>query len=174
MALAVLQFHGSPWLDPAFQTKDLLFLTQNLDNSTPLFSPAYISHSFINNSTAPTPKKSESIGRKLAKNPYIFALGVALLELSYGESLLLRAQPDELDAQGLETPNTEMLVASRLIKDIRNRELNNYALATASCIQCDMGYPFDYSLNDDGFRAKFIERVLGPLRDDCKEIFPDS
>lgn len=172
MARAVLQLHDNPWLSPKFRTGDLLFLTQASTNSTSLFNPAYISQSFTMSATIPIEICSN--GQKFAKNPYVFALGVALVELSYGASLLSLAPPDELDAQGFETPNTEMLVADWLVRNIRNRELDNYALATASCVQCDMGYPFSYSLEEGAFKAKFLERVLDPSQDDCKGILPSS
>ena len=112
-----------------------------------------------------------SDGRVLAKNTLLYALGVALIELSYGQPLLTLAMPSELDAEGDATSKTEMLVAGRLLQEIRDRELLNFAWATACCVQCDLGYPFDYSLNDDTFRAKFIERVIEPLKDDYDEIF---
>lgn len=113
----------------------------------------------------------KSDGRTLAKNALLYALGVALIELSYGQPLLTFALPSELDAGGNATSRTEMLVAGRLLQEIRDRELANYAWATARCVQCDLGYPFDYSLNDDTFRAKFIEMVIEPLKDDYDEIF---
>lgn len=173
MALAVLQLHNTPWLESTWDTQDIKFITDNPGVSASLFEPSYVSRSF-NASSSPPASQIISNGRVLAKNPLIFALGVALVELSYGEPLLARALPSELDPQGNVTPNTEMLVAARLVKDIRNRELDNYAWATARCVECDMGYPFDYSLDDDGFRAKFLEGVIGPLKDDYDEIFSNK
>jgi hypothetical protein len=172
MALAVLQLHNTPWLDSAWDTDDIQFITDSSGSAPSLFEPSYVSRSFDPHAPSRSVCSSvKSTGRLLAKNSLIFALGVALIELSYGEPLLARALPSELDAQGNETPHTEILIATRLVKHIRNRELDNYAWATARCVECDLGYPFDYSLDDDTFRTKFLEGVVGPLKDDYDEIF---
>ena len=112
-----------------------------------------------------------SNGRKLTRNTLIFALGVLLLELSYGTSLIEQANSSELDAQKQETEWTESLVATRLLQDIRGHEPDSYALATKSCVECDMGYGLDYSLDDEGFRSGFIDRVVLPLKANYDEIF---
>ncbi|KAF2739422.1 hypothetical protein EJ04DRAFT_310925 [Polyplosphaeria fusca] len=173
LALAVLQLHDTPWLPPTWDSKNIQFITNSPNNPTSLFEPSYVACSFSAASPGQCQQQRSSNGRILSKNPMIFALGVALIELSYGMPLLQRALPSELDDQGIPNANTEMLVAARLVKDIRNRELDNYAWATARCVECDMGYPFDYSLEDDGFRAKFVEGVVLPLKDDYEEVFAE-
>ena len=171
MAFGVLQLHDTPWLHPDWDSKDVGFIVQETRSRIALLDPPYVSHSFHSSHGASSNPLGHSAGRRLAKNALIFALGIALLELSYGQPLVSLALPNELDAQATETPQTEMLVATRLIKGIRDRESDNYALATASCVQCDMGYPFDYSLEDSGFRSSFIERVVSPLQEDYDRIF---
>jgi hypothetical protein len=94
-----------------------------------------------------------------------------LLELSYGKPLITCALPNELDANGEELPETELIVAQRLVKDIENRETKNYSWATASCIHCDVGEPRQSSLDEEGFRAGFIACVIEPLEDDYTFLF---
>ncbi|CAO2654404.1 Nn.00g111370.m01.CDS01 [Neocucurbitaria sp. VM-36] len=170
MALAVLQIHNTPWLDSNWDTKDVGFIIHAAGASIALVEPQYISCSLSGLNGPPLHPKTHTNGRALAKNARMIVLGVALIELSNGQPLISQALPHELDAQGNKTPNTEMLVAARLVKDIWNRELDNYALAT-SCIQCDMGYPFDCGLDDEGFRGSFIERVICPLKEDYDQLF---
>lgn len=168
MALAVLQLHDTPWLDASFHTKNIVFHTEKSALTTSLLEPAYVSRSFSQNQV---PEVVTSVGRQLTRNTLLFALGVMLLELSYGKPLTDHARPDELDANGEEIPATELLVAQRLLRDIEDRETPNYSLATASCINCDVGQPLQSSLNHDEFRAGFIDCVVERLRDDYAVLF---
>ena len=172
MAVAVLQLHGTPWIGSDYGQDSVFFHTNVSTPDIPLFEPAYVSRTFItaNATSASLPVISE--GRKLARNPLLYGLGVSLMELTYGQRLLALALPDELDSDGNAIPTTEMLVAARLLGDIQKREHDRFALAAASCVQCDLGYPFNYSLDDDKFRANFIERVITPLKEDYDAIAP--
>lgn len=95
----------------------------------------------------------------------VFALGVALLELSYGEPISSFKTAQDLDKHGNETLTTEASIAYRLVNIINTRELQNYAKATARCVRCTFD-PFSCSLDNDDFRKSFIEGVIVPLRKD--------
>lgn len=168
--MAVLQLHGTSWINSDYGLDYLFFPTNGSTPEIPLFEPAYVSRTFIAANAANIKAPVASEGRRLARNPLLYALGVSLMELTYGQRLPALAISSELDPHGNETPTTEMLVAVRLLKRIRDCELDRYALATASCVQCDLGYPFDYSLDDENFRANFIKRVIIPLKDDYDVI----
>ena len=68
-------------------------------------------------------------------------------------------------------PSTEFRVAKRLLQDIRNHETDSYALATSSCIDCNMGGGMDYDLDDESFRAGYVDRVLVPLEEGYNVVF---
>jgi hypothetical protein len=170
MAMMVLQLHGTPWLDSTFHTKDLVFHTEKTVEAASLLEPTFISRSFTRNDLS-SPESIMSAGRKISRNTLVFALGVMLLELSYGKPLIAYALPNELGANGEEMPETELIVARRLVKDIENRETKNYSWATASCIHCDVGEPRQSSLDEEGFRAGFIACVIEPLEDDYTFLF---
>jgi len=169
LAVAVLQLHGTPWISSNYGLGHLFFPTNGSAPEIPLFEPAYVSRTFITANVASVEPPVVSEARIRGKNPLVYALGVSLMELVYGRLPAL-AKSSELDPQGNETPNTEMLVAVRLLKQIRDDEPGNYAHATASCVHCEFGYPYDHSLDDDQFRAKFIERVIIPLKEDYDAI----
>jgi hypothetical protein len=170
MAMIVLQLHGTPWLDSTFHTEDLVFHTEKAVDVASLLEPPFISRSFTCNSLSP-PESIMSIGRQISRNTLVFALGVMLLELSYGKPLIACALPDELGANGEELSTTELMVAQRLVKDIGDRESKNYSWATASCIHCDVGEPRQSSLDEEGFRTGFIACVIKPLEDDYTLLF---
>jgi hypothetical protein len=170
MAMLVLQLHGTPWLDSSFHTKDLVFHTEKTVEAASLLEPTFISRSFTPNGLS-TPDSIMSLGRKISRNTLVFALGVMLLELSYGKPLITCALLHELGANGEELPETELLVAQRLVRDIENRETKSYSWATASCIHCDVGEPRQSSLDEEGFRTGFITCVIEPLEDEYNFLF---
>jgi hypothetical protein len=121
----------------------------------------YVSRSFASRGKTGVPKKRNAFIR----NATIFALGVALLEISHGMRLVTFQTPDDLDDNGNRTAMTESSIAYRLVENIHNRELPNFANATRRCVHCN----FDgavYSLKDDDFRERFHQGVVLPLRQD--------
>jgi hypothetical protein len=101
---------------------------------------------------------------RIIKNSITFALGVALLEISYGQPLHTFATEEDLDA-GRRTAFTDYLIAERLVEGLRTRELPSYANATQRCIHCNFEASV-FSLDDDDFRERFYQGVLVPLRKD--------
>jgi hypothetical protein len=149
----------------------MTFLKGDGSKTISLCEDTYMSQTLDKSSNSPASLPPVSIGRRFARNSLVFALGIVLLELSYGTTLLEQAIDSELDVQKSEKPNTESLVAARLVKDIRGHEPDSYALAAKCCIECDMGYDKAYSLDDDTFRSGFIDRVVLPLKADYDEVF---
>lgn len=95
----------------------------------------------------------------------VFALGVALLELSFSQPLFDLTTPSDLDNDGKADLTTEYSIATRLAKDIHFRELPNYAKATSRCVL----FNFDtniYDLSDEEFKERFYEGVVVPLKED--------
>jgi hypothetical protein len=102
---------------------------------------------------------------RLVKNEMVFALGVALLELSYGQPLLSLQTPEDLNDQGLEDSMTEFSIATRLAYQIHEREMDNYAKSVLRCVTCNFDtYSCDFE--NRGFREKFFNGVVAPLRTD--------
>lgn len=149
--------------------KDIYYINGNNENNnnknqgTALFSELYVSKSFASVSNSQQPASLQP--RCFIRNEMVFALGVALLELSYGEPLSSFKTPQDLDDNGNETPCTEAFIAHRLADTINNRELHNYAKATLRCIRCVFDC-FSSSLNDDDFRESFYQGVIVPLQKD--------
>lgn len=162
LAFAVLQLHDTPWLSENWKLEDILSISDNTIATSHLGQP-YVSKIFM--PTASSHDSTSSQSCFLKKNEVVFALGKALLELSYGRPILSFKTDNDLDAQGNETFFTEYSIASRLIQDIDEREFRNYADAVRRCVTCS----FDtrtFSLNDDGFRECFYQGVILPLQRD--------
>ncbi|KAI9772128.1 MAG: hypothetical protein M1840_001417 [Geoglossum simile] len=102
LASAVLQLRDTPWLSKNWDIKDIYFLKNSQGIS--FVDHPYVSRTFASLTTL------ESASNKCCycvKNEMVFALGVALLELSWGQPLLTYKTPDDLDDQRIEDSMTE-------------------------------------------------------------------
>lgn len=145
--------------------QDIFFL--NHDQIPLLSNQPYVSKSFapLPHPFPPSPHPNKSKQSIIIKSPTIFALGVALLQLSHAKPLNAFATPDDLDAQGNRTFWTDYMIADRLADGLLARELPNFANATRRCIHCNFEGTV-YSLNDEGFRERFYQGVVVPLQQD--------
>ncbi|KAF2468960.1 uncharacterized protein BDR25DRAFT_344152 [Lindgomyces ingoldianus] len=160
LASAVLQLHNTPWLAENWSMKDIHIM----NNAQPslLTDQPYICKNFA--STTPLPQTQHKRSR-VVKNSVVFALGIALLEISYGKPLSAFETQDDLDDHENRNPLTEYFVADRLAEKIHVRELRNYADATRRCVHCIFDSSV-YSLEDDDFRERFYQGVIVPLQQD--------
>jgi len=160
LASAVYHLHNTSWLEETWGLNDICILSQSVLSDQP-----YISREF----PATAIPKSQSQRVAIIKNSIIFALGVALLEISYGKPLHTYVTVDDFDAAGNRTAFTDYLIAVRLAEGLRARELTNYADATQRCIHCNFEASV-FSLDDDDFRERFYQGVIVPLRKDYEYV----
>ena len=121
----------------------------------------YVSHTFTPSGLQPASNNR----RRCVKNEIVFALGVALLELSFGEPLLNYKTPGDLNDQGQEDSMTVVSIAIRLADEMHTRELPNYAKAVVRCIRCDFD-TFSFNFEETEFRDRFYDGVVAPLQED--------
>lgn len=130
----------------------------------------YVSSSFTPANSSNTLRKSSSKhNRRLLKNEIVFALGVALLELSFLQLSSDLTTPDDLDEDGKANLTTEYFIATQLARDIHLRELSNYVKAASRCVQ----FNFDinvYDLTKKAFKERFYEGVVVPLKEDWEYV----
>jgi hypothetical protein len=158
LASAVYHLHNTPWLEETWDLNDICMLSQSVLSDQP-----YLSRDFP--SAAIPPAHSQRM--RIIKNSIIFALGVALLEISYGKPLRTYTTGDDLDAAGNRTACTDYLIADRLAEGLQ--ELPNYADATRRCVHCNFEASV-FSLDDDDFRERFYQGVVVPLRKDYEYV----
>jgi hypothetical protein len=104
----------------------------------------------------------------LVKNRTLFALGVALLELTYEARLSNLQSPEDLNDDF-----TQYRAATRLAQKIEGDELPRFASVVRKCI-----YPTpegcDFSFASEGFRRRFFQDVVLPLKADYDELLPQK
>ncbi|KAF2464631.1 uncharacterized protein BDR25DRAFT_307145 [Lindgomyces ingoldianus] len=157
LASAVLQLHDTPWLPRSWDTKDI-FILKSRTGAT-ISSHFYVSRTFDSSASSQAASKR----RRCVKNEMIFALGVALLELTHGCPLLSLKEPEDLNEFGQEDIMTEVSIATRLADEINDLESENYAKAVLRCVRCNFD-TFTYDFEDREFREKFYEGVVVPLQ----------
>ncbi|ORY02185.1 hypothetical protein BCR34DRAFT_605665 [Clohesyomyces aquaticus] len=163
LASAVLQLHDTPWLPRSWDTKDI-FILRSLTGAM-LPSHFYVSQTFTPSGTTQTSKKR----RRCVKNEMVFALGIALLELSHGRPVLSFKEAEDMNEFGQEDVMTEVSIATRLADDLNKFESENYAKAVLRCIRCSFD-TFTYDFNDREFREKFYDGVIVPLQLDYEHV----
>ncbi|ORY17089.1 hypothetical protein BCR34DRAFT_583855 [Clohesyomyces aquaticus] len=164
LACAVLQLHDTPWLAETWTMKDIYLMDPA--TSSLLADQPYVSKSFTPKPATPSQQAKKS---RFIRNSTVFALGVTLLEISYGQPLSAFTTPDDLDDNGNRTSMTQYFIADRLAENIHLRELRNYSDAVRRCVYCT----FDcsaFSLTDDDFRERFYQGVVVPLQKDYEYV----
>jgi len=124
---------------------------------------SYISKRFADRAGSHPPLRHHAAS---VYNETIFALGVALLELSYGEPLLNFALAEDLDGTGAPHGLTELLVAKRLAGGLDEREPSSYVDVVDRCLRCRFDTT-STSLEDPVFLALFWQGVVVPLQQIC-------
>ena len=172
LALAVLHLHDTPWLAHNWDTKDIYCLNRAKNTSSSFTNNLYVSRNF---SPLPSPPPSQTTPptRRFVKNETVFALGIALLELSFRAPLLSLLTPSDLDSAGHIDSLTEFSIATRLADEIHMRELPNYARAVTRCVRCSFD-TFRCDFGEREFRERFYEGVVLPLREDWEYAVGDG
>jgi hypothetical protein len=159
LANAVMQLHDTPWLEETWTSSDICMLTYS--KGATVTEEPYLWKNFKSLAKTCHPTRKNPFMR----NATVFALGVALLEISYGKPLQAFQTPDDLDDNGTRTPLTESSIAYRMVEKVHQRELPNFANAARRCVHCNFDAAV-YSLKDDEFRERFYQGVVVPLRQD--------
>ena len=161
LATSVLQLNKTSWLKERWSCSDVVLLP--LPGETSPARCAYISRPFApvalpRASTIPQPE------RPTVRNEAIFALGVALTELSLGQSLDSFVETSDLDANGQRTVLTDFIVARRLINQVAQNEGNRYTDAVNRCIY-GLFDGLTPDLANEKFRDGFYNGVVAELWD---------
>ena len=161
LAIAVLQYHATPWLSTYWRSKDVYFFADGFPFSEEcpnLASP----HLNVRVKVPCGQLTSElsSLPTGVARNPLLFSLGVILLEIAYAASLNSLQNPSDLE-NGTQCRYTEFLAARRLAKSARSDMGGKYHKVVEKLVECDFGCGTD--LEDPQLQAAYYGEVICPL-----------
>ncbi|KAL9046253.1 MAG: hypothetical protein Q9214_000864 [Letrouitia sp. 1 TL-2023] len=168
VASAVLHLQATPWLKERWCLDDIHFIRGNKVST--LINRAYVtknifspsgSQGFIDINNHPSLQACACIA-----NETIFALGVALIEISFGVPILSlreKSDPDVPEIPGL----TEFCIATRLVNHeaIKEREHDEYAEVVFRCVKGSLSTGASrLNLEDAKVQQSFYEDVVLPLQ----------
>lgn len=161
LAIAVLQYHSTPWLKMSWRSEDVYFFGSDL---TPIQEPPHLTAPHLNVKVkGPCGQLSRAYTfppHNLARNPLLFSLGVVLLEIAYTSKLESLQSPLDLD-NGRENRYTEFFAARRLAKSTKTDMGERYHRIVERLVECDFGCGTD--LSDPKLQAAFHHEVICPL-----------
>ena len=162
LAIAVLQYHSTPWLRLSSRSEDILFFSSN--EITQLEEISNLSAPHLN-AKVKAPDEQPSCAstvpqRTLARNQVLFSLGVVLLEIAYAASLESLRQDGDL-TNGQEDQYTAFFTARRLAKSKHSVMGITYHNIMEQLVECV--FPCGDDLNNDQLQAAFHNDVICPL-----------
>lgn len=98
----------------------------------------------------------------ILRNETLFALGEALIELTYYSPL---SSQDKI---------TRYSVAIEMAKKLQQDELGNFASAVANCLVPSSPSRLDFDLEEDSFLEWYYENVVLPLKEDYEVFLPET
>ena len=161
LAIAVLQYHSTPWLRMSWRSEDVYFFgndTASVEDIPSLVSPHL--NVRVKGPCGQLSRASTFPPHDLARNQLLFSLGVVFLEIAYTSSLESLQSPHDLD-NGRENRYTEFFVARRLAKSAKTVMGSSYHKIIERLVECDFGCGTD--LNDPELQAAFHRNVVCPL-----------
>ena len=167
LALAVLQYHSTPWLSENWQSENVVFddvMGQDLEHQS------LLPHLYT--VIAPGKHKDNSVGEakvsrtslsvtSIAPNMLLFKLGIMLLELAYGAPFKT-LQKYEDNAAYSENDLNDFVTARRLADGVGTSLGATFATIVKKCLRCDFGCGED--LDDPELQSRLYEDVFCKLK----------
>lgn len=161
LAIAVLQYHSTPWLGTSWRSEDVYFFSDELTSAKdmPSLTSPHLNVK-VNGPCGQLSRASTFPPHNLARNPLLFSLGVVLLEIAYTSTLESLRSPIDLD-NGREDRYTEFFAARRLANSAKTDMGSHYHKIVERLVECDFGCGTD--LNNPQLQAAFHRDVICPL-----------
>ncbi|KAI9758249.1 MAG: hypothetical protein M4579_003108 [Chaenotheca gracillima] len=156
LAVAILNFHATPWLEDSWLSEDIVLYGLDDDRSS-ISVPHLCARVEGPKRVSPS---SPACSKKWARNPLLYGLGVVLLELALESSLSTLKQPIDMFDDG-NNGMVEFLAARRLSNTVGRGLGKRYGDIVRKCLECDFGC--GDNLNDPTLQDAFHREVICPL-----------
>lgn len=161
LAMALLSFHATPWLKSSWSSSDVYFYGVNSlqpEMSTDIQIP-YVNVA-VKGPHHPITRSTTLPSRTFAPNPFLFGLGVMLLEIAFESPLHALHRPIDLGI-AQDDQHTEFFTAKRVSRTAPAPLGERYAKILRKCLQCDFGHGDD--LGDSGLQERVYCDVINEL-----------
>ncbi|KAJ8116694.1 hypothetical protein OPT61_g1932 [Boeremia exigua] len=160
LASSVLQLHATPWLDDDWSIDNIYFVER--PGSTSYHEPFVSRRLGFREASVVSDRRARMI-----RNQPLFALGVALIELWYGESLSNLYESEDGEQHPKDTQSkllTRFNTADRIADEIAHDAGAKYSDAVRRCIRCDFSLSVN-SLRDVQFQKAVFQGVVTKLKE---------
>ena len=163
LAIAVLQYHATPWLTTSWRSEDVYFFGEDVhsvQDMTRLTPPHLIVN--VKSPNGQSSRASAIPNNDFVRNPLLFSLGVILLEIAHASTLGSLKRPCDLQ-NGRENQYTEFFAARRLAKAGNTDMGGRYHKIVERLVECDFACGAD--LSDPQLQSAFHNDVISPLEE---------
>lgn len=161
LATALLLFHETSWLSSTWCSENVFL--HRVSDSIPQH-PFKLDDPYVNvavrGPSSPTFQTSDVSSQSFVSNPFLFRLGVMLLEIELETPLRSLQQPVDVDANH-EDKHTEFFTAKRVSRTSLRPLGNRYHKIVRKCLDCDFGQGDD--LNDMALQEAIYHDVVHEL-----------
>jgi hypothetical protein len=156
----MLQLYSTPWLSDDWRSSEIFFLYRSGATPTSIYKNPFVFSSLsLRKGKSNTAQKTTS---RITPNQTLFALGVLLIELWYGQPLEELQSASDLDHQG--TPGIAWCTATRIAEEeLESQAGKRYADAVRFCIRCKFGEHRTADLQSESFQRAVFEGVVVPI-----------
>jgi hypothetical protein len=137
LASAVLQFHTTPLMKSSWRSDDVIFFGINETNQRLILMNPHLNVRVQDPSASSLPTNTIS-HRALTGNPYLFGLGIILIELAYQVPFRSLRSAEDL-VNGQEDQTTDFRTAERIAWSIGNGLGKTYGTIVRKCLFCNFG-----------------------------------
>ncbi|MCJ1426288.1 hypothetical protein MMC29_004191 [Sticta canariensis] len=162
LAMAVLQYHATPWLKISWRSEDIFFCGSDEDSMPKgklLLTAPHVNVK-VNRPAKQLSQTSTSKSRDFIRNHLLFGLGVLLIEIANSSTIQGLQQPSDLE-DGRENQHTEYHVAKRLANSLGREMGASYGKIVQKLLHCDFGCGAD--LNDPELQTRLHKDVVCEL-----------
>ncbi|MCJ1423360.1 hypothetical protein MMC29_001243 [Sticta canariensis] len=163
LASTLLQLHRTPWLKETWGKSDILFMKECSGTQMVLVQKPFLSKPFIPPTcTLPRRPTDESSPSPEVRNKSIFALGILLIELWFGQPLEDLRKPEDFGSHSQVNHVTDFATARRLSEIIYREAGDWYGDAVRRCIYCEFDQRHN-SLDSQALKEAVHRGVVTPL-----------
>ena len=160
LAMAVLQYHSTPWLQETWMSNDILFFEKRRRGRMQSLESPHLQ--LLRRSKGQEPEGQATFADPFIKNPILFRLGMILLELEFEDSL--EGIAETCNPNRAENQDPQESWARRLLipKSRAGEKLGtDYGRIVRMCLDCDFGLGLlDCSLDDRRLQKAFYVQIV--------------
>lgn len=160
LAMAVLQYHSTPWLQETWMSTDILFFDKHSTGRTQSLESPHLH--LLRGSKGKEKEGRPMVGDPFIKNETLFRLGMILLELEFEDTV--EGISEKCNPLGPGNQNPHESLARRLLTPkyrAGDQMGTDYGRIVRMCLDCDFGLGLhDYSLDDRQVQRAFYLQIV--------------